>query len=144
MDTKASLEILSQTIEDGTYFQETDLSHMQNVGHGQSYATMMSREEKHQSDMFQARNGGRSAVGKLKPLNLITASQGIDDFSHKAVIGRTRDGMKIHLVFDESFCFLYRQKTQTLLTDICPDSKSYFEKKKASKSYQSLNKKRSH
>jgi len=84
MDTKASLKILSQKIEDGTCFQETDLSHMQNVGHGQSYATIMTKEEKYESDMFQVRNVGISAVGNLKPRNLITASQSIEDFNHKA------------------------------------------------------------
>lgn len=75
--------------------------------------------------------------------NSMVATQGVADFSHEVTVGRTRNGMKEkHIIFGESFCFPDMQKSKSILTDICPDGKSFFEKKKASKPYQVLSKKR--
>lgn len=83
-------------------------------------------------------------MAKERSLNSTTmvASQGAKDFSHEATTGRTRDGMKKYIPMEESFSFANKQKTQMLLSDICVDSNGYFEKKKASKPYQALSKKR--
>lgn len=153
MDTKTSLEILSQATKDGTYFQETDLSHMQNVGHGQSYATVMTKEEKYESDMFQVRNGGMSAVGKVKPMDLTTASQGNIEREGFVFI----DGMGDKGMMEEMMAKLRKQGRSVAIHTVsfedykplnpllnCRKTNAHLLKKKEPKFYQTLNKKRSH